>query len=111
MLKENTRQAIAIEIMTSLRGNDAVKTVKAAREIFHQEWSNDDMELMCEHIKNHGVSDWAIESWENNTDQIYKQLHLATIKAIDFQLVMWLKKILGGEKALKFLCSCEDELN
>lgn len=111
MLKENTRKAISTEIMLSLRGDDAVKTVKAAREIFHTEWNDNDISLMCSHIKEYGASDWASESWENDTEQIYKQLYLFTLKATDFQIVLWLKKILGGEKALKFLCSYEEELN
>ena len=112
MLKENTRKAISIEILMSLRGNDAVKTVKAARNIFYAEWNNNDISLMCEHVKENGMSDWASESWENNTEQIYKQLYLFTLKATDFQLVLWLEKVWGdGEKALKFLCSCEEQFN
>lgn len=110
-----TRKAIAFGIMLALelpqKKDEDLLTVKAAREIFHAKWSNDDMELLCEHIKEHGASDWAEKSWENDVDQIYKQLYLFSLKATDFQLALWLEKILGGEKALKFLCSCEEELD
>lgn len=110
MLKEKTRKVVASTIMLLLRSGKAVKTVKAARDIFHTEWTDEDISLLCEHIKEHGASDWAENSWENDTDQIYKQLYLATVKATDFQLALWLEKILGGENALKLLCSCEEEL-
>ena len=110
MLKDKTRQAISSLIMLSLRGGTAVQTVKAAKEIFNQEWSNNGISLMCEHIREHGASDWANEIWENDVDQIYKQLILFTLKATDFQLALWLEKTLNdGEKALKFLCGCEEE--
>lgn len=112
MLKGTTRQAIVIRILFSLRDDKAVKTVKAAREIFHQEWNDDDIKLMCEHVKKHGADDWASESWENDVDQVYKQLYFLTLKATDFQLALWLEKILGdGEKALKFIMDCEQKLN
>lgn len=110
MLKDSTRKAIAIEILLSLRGDDAVKTVKAARDIFNQEWSDSDIQLLCSYIKEHGADGWASENWTNDTDQIYKQICLAALKATDFQLALWLEKVWNdGEKALKFLCSCEQE--
>lgn len=110
MLKENTRKAISIEISMSLYGNGAVRTVKAAREIFHTEWNDTDISLFCEHIKKYGAADWSSESWKNDTEQIYKQLILFSLKATDFQLALWLEKAWkDGEKALKFLCSCEQE--
>ena len=112
MLKEATRQAISTEILISLKSDKAVETVKAARDIFHAEWNDNDIQLLCEHVKEHGANDWASEIWENDVDQIFKQIHLFTLKATDFQLVLWLKKIWkNDEKTLKFLCSCEQELN
>lgn len=110
MLKDSTRKAVASTIMLLLRSGKAVQTVKAAKDIFHTEWTKEDIQLLCEHVREHGADDWASESWENDVDQIYKQLHLFALKATDFQLALWLEKVLGGEKALKFLCSCEDEL-
>lgn len=107
MLKENTRKAISIEILLSLRGDGAVKTVETANEIFRQEWSESDIRLMCSYVKEHGAENWASESWENDMEQIYKQVFISTLKATDFQLALWLEKIWGGEKSLKFLVSCE----
>ena len=111
MLKEKTRQATSSLIMLLLRSGKAVQTVKAAKEILHTEWSEEDIQLLCYHIKEHGADDWAENSWEGNVDQIYKQIYLATLKATDFKIALWLEKILGGENALKFLCSCEEKLN
>ena len=51
MLKDNTRKAISSLIMLSLRGGKAVKTVKAAKEIFHTEWTEDDIQLTCSTLK------------------------------------------------------------
>lgn len=112
MLKDSTRETIAIEIMTSLRDDQAVKTVKAGKEIFHQDWTDEDINIMCSYIKEHKTLDWAGETWPNNTDQIYKQIHLFALKATDFQLALWLEKIWGdGEKALKYIMTCEQKLN
>ncbi len=111
MLKDNTRKAISIEISMSLYSNSAVQTVKAAKDIFHTEWNDTDISLMCERIKKYGADDWASESWKNDTEQIYKQVILATLKATDFQLALWLEKIWDGEKALKYIISCEEELD
>lgn len=111
MLKDSTRKAVASAIMLSLRGGNAVETVKAAQDIFHTEWTKKDIQLLCEHVKEYEMLDWANEIWANDVDQIYKQLFLFTVKATDFQLALWLEKIWGnGEKALKFLVSCEKEI-
>ena len=112
MLKDKTRKAISSLIMLSLRGGNAVQTVKAAQDIFHTSWTEEDIQLLCSYIKEHDTLDWANEIWPNGLEQVYKQLYFFTLKATDFQLALWLEKTLNdGEKALKYIISCEEELN
>lgn len=118
MLKENTRKAIEIALMMTLKHpqkEDDILMVKTARKIFHaeSEWSDDDIETMCSFIREHSMSNPIRDNglcsmyWPNGTGFIYYQLFQMIRKATDYQIVIWLKGTWGADRALDYIISCE----
>lgn len=108
MFSNNTRSAVVSQIALALvspqeKGED-VLTVKTARKIFHTEWSDDDIETMCNFIRKGGKSN---SNWPNGTDWIFKQVFQFFHKATDHQIITWLKEIWGSDRALAYIMSCE----
>lgn len=114
MLKENTRKAIEIDLMLALEfplefpqeKEEDILMVKTARKIFRTEWSNNDIETMCEFIRKNGTSNMY---WPNDTNFIFDQILQMVRKATDYQIVAWLKGIWGADRALDYIISCEEE--
>ena len=110
MLKENTRKAIETDLMLALElpqeKDEDVLMVRAARKIFHTEWSNEDMQTMVEFIRKNGTSNMY---WPNDTDLIFDQIFRMIDKATDYQIVIWLKEIWGADRALDYIVSCEQK--
>ena len=110
MLKENTRKAIEIDLMLALEfpqeKEEDILMVETARKIFHTEWSNNDIETMCEFIRKNGTSNM---HWPNDTDFIFDQIIQMVRKATDYKIIVWLKGIWGADKALDYIISCEQE--
>lgn len=111
MLKENTRKAMAIEIMTTIKSpqktGDDVLAVKTANKIFHAEWSGEDIETMIKFIRKNGISNY---DWPNDTDFLYKRIkQLAFHDAMDYQVITWLEELWGVKRTLNFVIDCEEE--
>lgn len=110
MLKENVRKAIEIDLVLALEfpqeKEEDVLMVKTARKIFHTEWSNTDIEIMCEFIRKNGTSS---SVWPNDTNFIFDQILQMVSKATDYQTIIWLKGIWGANRALDYIISCEQE--
>lgn len=108
---EKTRQAMANDIYSALlfpldTDND-ILVVKIAKKIFHAEWSDEDILVMCNHIRKSGTADLY---WPNDTEWIFNQInHLAFYKATDYQMIEWYKGIFGDDKALKNIIGYEQK--
>lgn len=112
-MKEQTRKAMAFGILVSLglpqKNDEDVLTVKAARKIFHTEWSDEDIQIMCDYIRENGVDDSL--DWPNGTEWIYKQIsRLALHQATDYQVLIWLREIWGADRTLAYIIDCEQNL-
>ena len=111
MFTEKTRQAMAADIVLALMfpfdtDND-ILTVKTARKIFHAEWVDDDINIMCKFIRKNGTSNMF---WPNDTEWIFKQINdLAFDKATDSQVIEWYKGIFGADKALENIIGYEQK--
>jgi hypothetical protein len=109
MFSEKTRNAMAVDIILALEfpldtDND-VLVVKTARDIFHTEWADDDIQIMCKFIRKNGTSNMY---WPNDTEWIFDQIfHLAFDKATDSKIINWYKGIWGDDKTLKYIIECE----
>lgn len=110
MLKENTRRAIEIDLVMALEfpqeKDEDILMVKITRKIFHTEWTDDDINIMCKFIRNNGTSNMF---WPNGTDFIFDQIFQMIDKATDYQIVIWLKELRGADEALDYIISCEQE--
>lgn len=108
---EKTRNAMATDIVLELEfpfdtDND-ILVVKTARDTFHTEWTDDDINIMCKFIRKNGTSNM---HWPNDTEWIYKQIfQFAYNKATDYQIIEWYKAVFGADKALKNIIRYEQE--
>lgn len=110
MLLEKTRNAMEADIISSLEfpfdtDND-ILVVKTARNIFHTEWSDNDIKIMCKFIRKNGTSNMY---WPNYTEWIFKQIFNFMNKATDHQIVEWYKGIFGDDEALKNIIEYEQK--
>lgn len=109
---EKTRQAMGADIILALLfpfdTDRDVLVVKKAKKIFCTEWSDDDISVMCNHIRKSGTADLY---WPNDTEWIYNQINLFAYKATDYQMVEWYKGIFGDDKALKNIIGYEQKFS
>ena len=99
---EKTRNAMETDIVLKLEfpfdTDDDILVVKTARKIFHTEWNDEDIQIMCKFIRKNGTSDMY---WPNDTEWIFKQIFNFADKATDSQIINWYKGIFGDDKTLK----------
>lgn len=112
MFFEKTRNAMEADIILALEfplnADSDILVVKTARKIFHTEWSDKDISVMCNHIRKSGTSDLY---WPNDTEWIFKQIFQFANKATDHQIVEWYKGIFGADKALKNIIEYEQKFS
>jgi hypothetical protein len=111
MLKEDTRKAMAIEIMMAIqspqKSGDDILAVETANKIFHMEWEENDMQTMVKFIRENGTSN---SDWPNDTNFLYKRIkQLAFHDAMDYQVITWLEELWGVNRTLIFVINCEEE--
>lgn len=111
MLKENTRKAMAIEIMMAIqapqKSGDDILAVETSNKIFHAEWEENDMQTMVKFIRENGTSS---SDWPNDTDFLYRRIEqLVFHEATDYQVINLLEELWGVKRTLIFVISCEEE--
>lgn len=97
---------IVLALEYSFDTDDDILVVKTARKIFHTEWSDKDIQIMCKFIRKNGTSDMY---WPNDTEWIFKQIFQFADKATDSQIISWYKGIFGDDKALKNIIEYEQK--